>query len=100
MCKVTPIQHNGINVTPEATLQFKEGGLLKFKDRYVMQHLARDLGYPFYLHDGHVYTADVESLRIADEASVFEVVQPTCKVKAAQTNLASKRITIPIAVAA
>lgn len=100
MCKANSIQqHNGINVTPEATLQFKEGGLLKFKDRYVMQHLALDLGYPFYLHDGHVYTAEVESVKIANEASVFKTAIPMCKAAINQENNAAKRISIPIAVA-
>lgn len=99
MCKANSIQqHNGINVTPEATLRFKEGGLLKFKDRYVMQHLALDLGYPFYLHDGHIYSAEVESVKIADEASVFQMAMPMCKAATNQANNAVKRI--PIAVVA
>ena len=94
MCKATPLQHNGIDITREATLRFNDGGLLKFRDRYVMQELARNLGYPFYLHDGHIYTAEVESVKLAAEADVFQAALPMCKGKA----LANKAI--PIAVAA
>ena len=100
MCKATPLQHNGINITPEATLQFKEGGLLKFKDRYVMQQLARDLGYPFYLHDGHIYTAEVESVKLAAEADVFQAAVPMCKGKLLAREAAKSLAGIPIAVAA
>lgn len=95
MCKATPLQHNGIEITPESTLRFKEGGLLKFKDRYVMQHLARDLGYPFYLHDGQVYTSELEGTLVAREDDVFKVATPMGKGRAAQ--LAKS---IPIAVLA
>lgn len=95
MCKTTPLQHNSVNVTPEAVLQFKEGGLLKFKDRYVMNTLARDLGYPFYLHDGQVYTAETESIKIASQEDVFKAALPMCK---ANVSLTEKRIPISIAV--
>lgn len=97
MCKATPLQHNGVNVTPEEVLQFKEGGFLKFKDRYVMNTLARDLGYPFYLHDGKIYTAEAESIKIASQEDVFQAALPMCKGKMNQVPPAIK--SIPIAVA-
>lgn len=98
MCKATPLQHHGLDVTPEATLQFKDGGRLQFRDRYVMHHLAMDLGYPFYLHEGFIYSSQKESVKIAAEGEVFQAALPMCKGKAA---LAAKTsaVLIPIAVA-
>lgn len=99
MCKINPIQYNGVDVTPENTLQFKEGGLLKFKDSYVMNQLARNLGYSFYLYERHVYAADVEivSIKIASDADAFNMALPLCKNKVASANLASKSIPVAIA---
>lgn len=94
MCKTIPLQHNGIGAMPENILRYNDGGRLVFKDRHIMQHLALDLGYAFFLHNGCVF-ASSDSHFVAKESEVFQAALPMCKSKSLN---ALK--TIPIAIAA
>ena len=86
MCKNTYLQHNGVDIAPENTLRYSEGSHLGFKENYVMQRIAMDLGYPFYVHGTN------DGKAITTEADVFKTFVPMCK---RQTSNTAK--TLPIA---
>lgn len=97
MCKATPLQHNGVEITPENTLRVHASGRLQNQEQTSMQTLAMDLGYQFYLHAGTVYATGDSTVTLAIETDVFDVATPMCKGKAALAARQAK--TIPIVAA-
>lgn len=80
MCKTTPIQHAGVELTLENTLQFKNGGRLVINDKKTMQDLALDLGYPFFQYEQTIYSS-LDAETVAEKELLFQAALPVCKGK-------------------